>query len=80
MGFASAPYEVEAGDPIRGQKSLVGSFAYSAEQFGVAIELPRRTKSEWVTNLSLDEVEPQLHAFAAGDFAMVKAVLRPPRS
>ncbi|MCG8692416.1 MAG: zinc-binding dehydrogenase, partial [Minwuiales bacterium] len=79
LGFASPVLEVDAGELIRSQKRIVGSFVYSKQQFVRAIGLAARCSAEWVTNLSFSEVEPLLAGYLDGDFSVVKAVLRPNR-
>lgn len=77
MGFAAPSFELQAGELIRSQKTIIGAFAYSAEQFAAAVGLAHRAQDAWVTNLAFEAVEAQLQAYLAGDFSTLKAVLRP---
>lgn len=77
LGFASPILETNAGEFIRDQKRIIGSFAYSSEQFKNAIELAKRAQGGWVKNLSFHDVEAQLKDYLDGDFSVVKAALRP---
>ena len=69
LGFASPVLEVDAGELIRSQKRIVGSFVYSKQQFVRAIGLAARCSADWVTNLSFSEVEPLLAGYLDGDFS-----------
>ena len=77
LGFSSPKYEFEASAFIRSQKRMIGSFAFSKDQFVSAILLAGMTKSKWVKSLSFDEVMGQLQDFSRGEFEVIKAVLRP---
>ncbi|QSP94179.1 zinc-binding dehydrogenase [Marinobacter salinisoli] len=77
MGFASASNDVPFNQFIREQKSLIGSFVFSRAQFEQAVTLAGQCRSDWVQNLSFDQVEAQLRAFARGEFHTVRAALRP---
>ncbi len=79
LGFATPMLEIDAGDFIRSQKRIVGAFVYSVQHFMNAIQLVRRCRREWVTNLTFLEVEPLLLKYLDGDFSTVKAALRPNR-
>ncbi|MGI9407861.1 MAG: zinc-dependent alcohol dehydrogenase [Hyphomicrobiaceae bacterium] len=77
LGFASSILEINAGELIRGQKRVVGAFAYSPKQFNEAIKLAECTQSDWVKNIPFQDVEPLLNCYLDGDFSVVKAALRP---
>lgn len=77
LGFATASLELNAFELIRGQKQLLGSFVYSRDQFKSAIPLAQRCPSEWVRNLTFEQVEPQLRRYLNADFDTVRAALRP---
>lgn len=79
LGFASQSLSVDFSRLIREQKTLIGSFVFSREQFMKAMELAGRCRSEWVRNLSFDEVFAELQAYANGNFEPVKSALRPQR-
>ncbi len=77
LGFASPIFETNAGALIRDQKRIIGSFAYSSEQFEKSIDLAKDAKSDWVQNISFHDVEALLEDYLDGDFSVVKAALRP---
>lgn len=77
MGFANPILETNASELIRGQKLVVGAFAYSSKQFSKAIKLATHAENDWVRNISFQDVEPLLNRYLEGDFSVVKAALRP---
>jgi len=77
LGFATPTLEVNFAELIRHQKQFLGSFVYSKEQFKQAMHLAKNCKSEWITNLSFEEVEAQLEKYLNNNFSTIKAVLRP---
>jgi (R,R)-butanediol dehydrogenase/meso-butanediol dehydrogenase/diacetyl reductase len=77
LGFKTPMHEVNFAELIRHQKRLIGSFVYSINQFERAMKLAMCSKSSWVNNLSLSEIETQLRRFLNNDFSVVKAALRP---
>ncbi|EGG94010.1 sorbitol dehydrogenase [gamma proteobacterium IMCC1989] len=76
LGFDTPTLDVNISELIRHQKKLLGSFVFSQEQFKKAIALVENCRSEWVKNITVDEVEPVLSDFLSGDFSVIKAVLR----
>lgn len=76
LGFEAPTLDVNISELIRHQKRLLGSFVYSPEQFQKAIALVENCRSEWVKNITVDEVEPVLSDFLSGDFSVIKVVLR----
>jgi threonine dehydrogenase-like Zn-dependent dehydrogenase len=76
LGFETPTLEVNISELIRHQKKLLGSFVYLPEQFQQAITLVESCRSEWVRDVTMDQVEPMLLDFLSGDFSVVKAVLR----
>lgn len=79
LGFASQSLSVDFSRLIREQKTLIGSFVFSRQQFIQAMELAEGCHSDWVRNLSFDEVFAELQAYANGNFEPVKSALRPQR-
>ncbi|WP_372983061.1 hypothetical protein, partial [Marinobacter sediminum] len=65
---------------IREQKTFLGSFVFSREQFERAIPLAQMCSPEWVRNLSFEEVAGQLAEYADGNFNVVKSALRPQKT
>jgi len=76
LGFEMPTVDINISEIIRHQKKLSGSFVYSPEQFQKAIALVENCRSEWVRNITVDEVESMLADFLSGDFSVIKAVLR----
>lgn len=77
IGFADTMQSVDMARCIREQKQLRGAFVFNRQQFNDAIRLVQRCRIEWVTSLSLDEVENQLRNYLAGNFSVVKAAVFP---
>ncbi|WP_273427570.1 MULTISPECIES: zinc-dependent alcohol dehydrogenase [Marinobacter] len=77
LGFASPSYEIDFSRMIREQKTLIGSFVFSGDQFKKAIQLVEHCRSEWVRNLSFEEVAEELDAYTGGNYDPVKSALRP---
>lgn len=77
LGFASSLLEANAGQIIRAQKRIIGSFAYSYVQFKRSIALTKQVRSDWVKNISFQDVEGILNDYLNGDFSVIKAALRP---
>ncbi|PCM46098.1 zinc-dependent alcohol dehydrogenase [Marinobacter sp. ANT_B65] len=80
LGFASQSLSVDFTRMIREQKTFIGSFVFSREQFAKAMELVQGCSSKWVRNVSFSEVEAELMAYENGDFEPIKSVLRPQKS
>lgn len=79
LGFSSQTLSLDFSRLIREQKTLIGSFVFSREQFLTAMDLAKRCRSEWVRSLSLDEALAEFQSHANGDFRTVKSALRPQR-
>ena len=77
LGFETPETTINVSEIIRSQKTLVGSFVYSKEQFTDAIQLVEVCDDTWVTNVGFDRVEDYLVRFLEGDFSCVKVALRP---
>lgn len=77
LGFAEPLQELNFSVFIRKQFNFIGSFVYSRQQFENAIELSKLSNTNWVKNLTFDEVETQLCNYLADNFTVIKAVLRP---
>ncbi|WP_461437568.1 zinc-dependent alcohol dehydrogenase [Marinobacter nauticus] len=77
LGFAEQSLTIDFTRMIREQKTFIGSFVFSRQQFGKAMELAHGCCSEWVRNLSFDDVAGELMAYADGNFNTIKSALRP---
>ncbi|MCG8516597.1 MAG: alcohol dehydrogenase catalytic domain-containing protein [Pseudomonadales bacterium] len=80
LGFAEQSLTIDFTRMIREQKTLIGSFVFSRQQFVKAMELVRGCCSEWVRNLSFDEVADELTSYADGNYKSIKSALRPRRT
>ncbi|MGP4845542.1 zinc-dependent alcohol dehydrogenase [Marinobacter sp. 1Y8] len=80
MGFNQPEQTLHFSQLIRRQQRLVGAFAFSRQQFEMAIPLASLCPAEWVRNLTFEDVVFQLRAFLEGDFTTVKAALRPQKN
>lgn len=77
LGFATPAHEVAMNELIRHEQRLIGSFAYSADQFKRAIELAARAHAQCVTNLDWQQVPDVLRDFDEGSYEIVRGALRP---
>lgn len=77
MGFAAPVHDVAMNELIRNEHRLMGSFAYSHDQFKRAIDLASAVDSQFVTNLGWEQVGSVLRGFADQDHKIVRAALRP---
>ena len=59
---------------------MLGSFAYTPDDFASAVELSRRLDLGWGTNVPLADAETVFMQLAAGATDITKAVLRPDRA
>lgn len=62
---------------IRGEKAVVGSFAYTDQDFRQAVGLIGRLDLPWITTFPLDEGVSIFEGLMAGRTDLVKAQLRP---
>ena len=77
LGFAAPSQPVNFAELIRHQKQLIGSFAYSKEQFELAVNLVHHCNGKWVKNVGFSDVQLGLEKFLEGDFSVIKLALRP---
>lgn len=77
VGLAVDNVELSGNAIVRGEKKVVGSFAYSCAEFDRAIELATRLDLSWSTAIPLSRSQEVFYALAAGDRSMVKAVIVP---
>ena len=77
LGFETPELNINMSEIIRHQKELRGAFVYSRSQFNAAIDLSKICDSDWVKNISFEEVENVLAGFLKGDFNHIKVALRP---
>ncbi|WP_308467244.1 alcohol dehydrogenase catalytic domain-containing protein [Rathayibacter soli] len=77
IGLAADAVELSGNALVRSEKKIVGSFAYSREEFDHAIELAASLDLSWGTAVPLSSSEDVFYALASGDTSMVKAVIVP---
>ena len=77
LGFETPEITINMSEVIRNQKTLIGSFVYSKQQFLEAIRLVKYCDDAWVKNVKFNQVESHLEKFLAGDFSCIKLALRP---
>lgn len=75
IGLAVDAVEIGGNSVIRDEKRILGSFAYTADEFDVAVKLAGRVDLSWVHEISLSESESTFYALAGGDTSIVKAVI-----
>ena len=62
---------------VREEKRVVGSFAYTDDEFAEAIRLSTLTDLGWTTSVALEDSAPVFMDLAAGRSDIVRAVIRP---
>jgi threonine dehydrogenase-like Zn-dependent dehydrogenase len=77
IGLAADIVELSGNALVRSEKRIVGSFAYSREEFDRAIGLAATLDLSWSTAVPLSSSEEVFYALARGDTSMVKAVIVP---
>ncbi|MBN9150965.1 MAG: alcohol dehydrogenase catalytic domain-containing protein [Micrococcales bacterium] len=77
IGLAVDSVELSANSIVREEKHITGSFAYTAEEFGVAIELATQLDLSWTTDVPLSASAEAFLALAGGERSMVKAIIVP---
>lgn len=77
IGLAADTVELSGNALVRSEKRIVGSFAYSREEFDRAIGIAATLDLSWHTAVPLSSSEEVFYALARGDTSMVKAVIVP---
>lgn len=77
LGLADPEPSFDAFDLTRAEKRVIGSFAYSHEDFADAVALAPQVDLSWATSFRLDEGPTVFGELMAGRTDVVKALLRP---
>ncbi len=77
LGLHEPPSGFDGQDLVRGEKQVLGSFAYSDEEFGRAAELVRGWDLSWVSPYPLADGAEVFTGLMNGGQHPVKATLRP---
>jgi threonine dehydrogenase-like Zn-dependent dehydrogenase len=77
IGLNEADAEFDALDVIRMEKRIIGSFAYSREDFGDAVLLAAEVDLNWAASFDLGEGAEIFRELMEGRTDIVKALLRP---
>ncbi len=77
LGLADEATQFDASDLVRTEKRVVGSFAYSDEEFDEATDLVRKWDLTWTTSYPLDRAAEIFTELMDGGTEPVKALLRP---
>ena len=76
-GLPQADVTLDGNAIVRQEKRVVGSFAYSDDEFAEAIRLSTLTDLGWTTSVALEESAAVFMDLAAGRSDIVRAVIRP---
>jgi len=77
LGLAEEEAGFDANALVRGEKQVLGSFAYSDEEFAGAMALLRNTNLDWTASYPLAEGAAIFTELMNGGTHPVKALLRP---
>ena len=78
IGLATPDATFDGNDLVRSEKRVLGSFAYTEEDFAEAIRLASVVDLSWATSLPMAEAETVFMQLAQGRADIIKAVLRRP--
>jgi alcohol dehydrogenase len=79
IGLLGADPGFDATAIIRNEQHVIGSYCYSDDDFGRAIELAGQVDLDWTDSFGLDDGATIFGELAAGRHDVVKALLRPRR-
>ena len=77
LGLAEEEAGFDANELVRGEKQVLGSFAYSDEEFADAMALLRNTNLDWTASYPLAQGAAIFTELMNGGTRPVKALLRP---
>lgn len=77
VGLLDPKAGFDALDLIREEKTVVGSFSYTNEEFGAAVDVAAGTELGWVASFPFGDAERLFTELMKGRTDIVKAVLRP---
>jgi threonine dehydrogenase-like Zn-dependent dehydrogenase len=76
LGLAEPGPGFDGSDLVRGEKRVVGSFAYTPNDFAEAIQRSQHVNLDWTTTIALEDSLDAFMALANGATEPVKAVIR----
>jgi threonine dehydrogenase-like Zn-dependent dehydrogenase len=77
IGLARAEATIDGNDLVRGERNIVGSFAYRPDEFAEAVVLSADCDLGWATSVPLEDSQRIFMALADGSSDIVRAVIRP---
>jgi threonine dehydrogenase-like Zn-dependent dehydrogenase len=77
IGLARAEATIDGNDLVRGERQVLGSFAYRPEEFAEAVALSAECDLGWSTGIALEDAQRVFMALADGRSEIVRAVIRP---
>jgi threonine dehydrogenase-like Zn-dependent dehydrogenase len=77
IGLALAEATIDGNDLVRGERQVLGSFAYRPEEFAEAVGLCAECDLGWSTGIALEDAQRVFMALADGQSDIVRAVIRP---
>jgi threonine dehydrogenase-like Zn-dependent dehydrogenase len=77
IGLAQAEATIDGNDVVRGERHVVGSFAYRPEEFAEAVALSAECDLGWSTGVPFEDAQRVFMELAAGSSDIVRAVIRP---
>ena len=76
LGLAEPDAGFDGNGLVRGEKRVVGSFAYSPEDFATAVTLASSLDLGWATAIDMEDSQRVFMQLADGAHDPVKAVIR----
>lgn len=76
LGLAESDAGFDGNGLVRGEKSVIGSFAYSPEDFALAVSLASSLDLGWATAITMEDSQRVFMQLAEGAHDPVKAVIR----
>jgi threonine dehydrogenase-like Zn-dependent dehydrogenase len=77
LGLATPEVSLDGSSLVRGERRVVGSFAYAPSEFAEAVGLLDELDTEWLTEHPLQDAVEVFYAMADGESPDIKAVLVP---
>lgn len=77
LGLAAPEVTLDGNSLVRGERRVVGSFAYAPAEFAEALKLLGDLDTDWLTVYPLEEAASIFYAMAGGESSDIKAVLVP---
>lgn len=77
LGLAVPEVTLDGSSLVRGERRVVGSFAYGPAEFADAIKLVADLDTDWLAEYPLEEAVDVFYAMAGGESPDIKAVLIP---